>query len=477
MKKYFLFLVLAIVVPSGIMAQNWLNRIANDYRQRSQQRTTQRNYNQRSYQNSRRNDRQVEAYQQGRESQQRNNYQQQNFNTERVSSSNNVSSSNINNQLQGNDKVVTLVTSGSGSTKEEATRNALRNAIEQTFGTFVSSNTEVLNDELIKDEIISVTSGNIEKYSLISSDNTIEGKTTVIVKAIVSIGKLVQYAQSKGTSVELAGATFAMNMKIRKMETNNEYQALLMLRKQMCQIAKKGIYDYNVTTEEPSLKNYYCRYPGNMSDSQIKQYNNSYKVEIRIDYIPNNNAKALIECIIRTLKGIAIPLSEVESYKKAGLPVYKVSDDIYLRNNPFTADSKRLMPFELLMLIKTLAACSFNLTDNLGNNIFPVMDNEQQDSYTIAKELNHTFSVRDKHIPELIGGHAFGIFRNNYNTDSRQYWYQSLYLETANFHILFLLHYTENELSNLSTINVSYNRSLMESFINKYENDGFRLSN
>lgn len=469
MKKYLFILILALVVPSGIMAQGWLDRMVNDYRQRNHQRITPRRNNQRD-------ERRERIYPQRRETQQHNSNQLRNNYAERVEPANSVSPSDINNPLQGNDKVVTLVVNGTGQSKEEAIRNALRSAIEQTFGTFVSANTEVLNDELIKDEIISVTSGNIENYSLISSENTIDGKTIVVVKAIVSIGKLVQFAQSKGASVELAGATFAMNMKIRKMETNNEYQALFMLRKQMCHIAKKGIYDYKVTTEEPSL-NYYCRYPGNMSDSQKRQYNNSYKVSIRIDFIPNNNAKALIECIIRTLKGISIPLSEVESYKKAGLPVYKVSDNIYLRNNPFSADSKRLMPFELLKLIKTLAACSFNLTDNLGNKIFPVMDNEQQDSYIIAKELNHIFSVRDKHIPELIGSHAFGIFRNNFNTDSRQYWHQPLYLETAKFHILFLLHYTENELSNLSTIDVTYNRSLMDSFINKFENDGFQLSN
>lgn len=455
MKKFITILLIAMI-PFGISAQSWLYRAAEKHRQNSRRIVPRNN-------------------QQTRQDIQRYEQQERRRVNDEDSRTATIVRSDANNTTQGNDKMVSLVVSGTGSTKEEATKNALRSAIEQTFGTFVSANTEVLNDDLIKDEIISVTSGNIENYSIISSDNTFDGKTTVIVKATVSIGKLVQYAQSKGASVELAGATFAMNMKIRKMETSNEYQVLLMLRKQMCQIAKQGIYDYKVTIEDPSL-NYYCRYPANMPESQIRQYNNSYKVEIRIDYIPNKNAEALVECIYRTLKGISIPLSEVESYKKAGLPVYKLSDVVYLRNNPFSANSKRLMPFELLKLIKTLAACSFNLTDNMGNNILPVIDNEQQDSYIIAKELNHTFSVRDKHIPELIGGHAFGQFRNNFNTDSKQYWYNPLDIKKAYFHILFLLHYTEDELSNLSKINVTYNRSLMNLFIDKFENDGYRLS-
>ena len=50
---------------------------------------------------------------------------------------------------------ITLVTSGTGDTKEEAVKNALRSALEQTYGAFVSSNSQVVNDELVKDEIVS----------------------------------------------------------------------------------------------------------------------------------------------------------------------------------------------------------------------------------------------------------------------------------------------------------------------------------
>ncbi|MDO4827529.1 MAG: hypothetical protein Q4B16_08290, partial [Bacteroidia bacterium] len=63
---------------------------------------------------------------------------------------------------------VTLVVTGEGSTKEDATDNALRSAIEQAFGVFVSANTEILNDELVKDEIATVSSGNIRTFQELS---------------------------------------------------------------------------------------------------------------------------------------------------------------------------------------------------------------------------------------------------------------------------------------------------------------------
>ena len=51
--------------------------------------------------------------------------------------------------LQAQPNEVSLVVTGEGATKEEATNNALRSAIEQAFGVFVSANTEILNDEIV----------------------------------------------------------------------------------------------------------------------------------------------------------------------------------------------------------------------------------------------------------------------------------------------------------------------------------------
>ena len=52
----------------------------------------------------------------------------------------------LNLSAQGVDDV-TLVVSGDGETKEDATHVALRSAVEQAYGVFVSANTEIVNDE------------------------------------------------------------------------------------------------------------------------------------------------------------------------------------------------------------------------------------------------------------------------------------------------------------------------------------------
>ena len=135
--------------------------------------------------------------------------------------------------LSAQDNTIRLTVSGEGATKEEATANALRSAIEQAFGTFVSANTQILNDDIVKDEIATISSGNIQEYSELGCITMPDGSKSVSLSATVSIGNLISYSKSKGSSAEFAGAVFAMNMKMRKLNAENEKKAVEHLRKQI----------------------------------------------------------------------------------------------------------------------------------------------------------------------------------------------------------------------------------------------------
>lgn len=153
-----------------------------------------------------------------------------------------------------------LVVSGEGSTKDEATKVALRSAIEQTFETFVSSNTAILNDNLVKDEVITVSSGNIKNFKYLS-ENQKDGKWYVSIQTIVSVGKLTSYVQQKGGTTELAGATFAMDIKMKKLYKQNEETALKHLMEEL-KIFVPQMFDYSIEASSPkssyNSKNTYC---------------------------------------------------------------------------------------------------------------------------------------------------------------------------------------------------------------------------
>lgn len=168
-------------------------------------------------------------------------------------------SSNVNGSnavIPNPNDVVRLVVSADGANKEEATKNALRSAIEQAYGTFVSANTTLLNNELVKDEIVTLSSGNIQSYKEVASALLPNGQTTVTLDAVVCISKLVNYAKSKGTSTEFAGATFAMNMKIKELNKKNEIIALDNLVKQFGMMLPAA-FERKLEIESPKLPRLY----------------------------------------------------------------------------------------------------------------------------------------------------------------------------------------------------------------------------
>lgn len=377
MKKNLTILIAGLLLSLNLPAQgflNTLNKAINGLGQRGQQMNNQRNNNQRTYQNYQRNDSQERLYQQRRETQQRSNYQRKNNDTEIVEPSNSVNLSNVSNQAQENDKVVTLVTSGTGNTKEEAIRNALRSAIEQAFGTFVSANTEVLNDDLIKDEVTTVSTGNIRSYKELSVNQS-NGTYDVSVQAIVSIDQLTNYAKSKGFQVELAGAEFVMNMKMRELNKQNELAAIDHLQKKLQAIAQNGLFTYELEKNEPVLIN-----------------NSQYGVKLKLVLKGNANTKAFYDEIYKTIGALNLTKSEAKEYDRIGLDYYvydkqlkrnkddsrifeRWGNDVYaLRNNypklyecvghDVQTEISWLMP---ILIEKAL---NFVIHDNLGNEFY-----------------------------------------------------------------------------------------------------------
>jgi hypothetical protein len=208
----------------------------------------------------------------------------------------------------GDNKTVTLITSGQGKTQDEAKQNALRNAIEQAFGAFISSHTEVVNDNLVRDEIISVSNGNIQKYEIISEsalpDNM--GYTTTL-KTIVSISKLTSFCESKGMNIEIKGSLFAFNVIQKELSASNEEKALQELVLMAKNIAPK-VFDYILSTNDP-----------------ISNNNGSYTLPLKVTIKVNNNWGILHNTISEVLNNLSIKDSELDDCKKLNIITYQKS--------------------------------------------------------------------------------------------------------------------------------------------------------
>jgi hypothetical protein len=217
------------------------------------------------------------------------------------------------------DKTVSLTVTGTGKTLEQAKTNALRSAIEQAFGAFISSKTEILNDNLVKDEIVSIASGNVQKYDVVSQVELPNTGYAITLSATVSLDKLTSFAESKGVVVEYKGGMFGLKIKLQKLNEEAEIVAIKNLTSTCFDILSISI-DFELNVSEPKV-----------SDND----KNIYLVDFIINTKSNNNYENFINYFKQTLSKISLTTNEKDEYLKLNKQIYKLKVDdttIYLRN-------------------------------------------------------------------------------------------------------------------------------------------------
>jgi hypothetical protein len=202
---------------------------------------------------------------------------------------------------QEKDKTVTLTVSGSGKTQDEAKQSALRSAIEQAFGAFISSKTEILNDKVIADQISSVASGNIQSFDILNAAQLPDGSWGVTLKALVSVSKLASFVEAKGFSVEIKGGLFAMNIKQQILNEEGEVKAIAemvgLLHEPM-----QTAFDYEIKSSEPKAA------------GLLGMGNDNWTIDIEVKAIANKNMNFCAEYFIKTLENLSMTKEETANY-------------------------------------------------------------------------------------------------------------------------------------------------------------------
>lgn len=220
--------------------------------------------------------------------------------------------------LSQENKNVTIVVSGSGNTHDLAIQNALRSAISQSFGTFISTKTEILNDELISDQITSISNGNINSYSILNESQLPDGRWTVTLKAIVSIEKLTSFVESKGVVSEIKGSLFSFNIKQNILNEEAEKKIIFDLISLVHTVLQKS-FDYEIK----------CGSPKSVDNS-----NSNFVLPIEISVMANSNIEFCENLFIKTLTSISLSKEEVKNYQslnKKVYPIYYKSKTFFLR--------------------------------------------------------------------------------------------------------------------------------------------------
>ena len=314
-------------------------------------------------------------------------------------------------------KTVTLTVSGQGKTQDEAKQNALRNAIEQAFGVFISSNTEILNDELVKDEIVSIANGNIEKFKVISEVEVPEVGHATTLKATVSITKLTSFVESKGVEIEFKGSLFGANLRQQRINENAELQAIINLCEVSNQILSKSI-DYSIEVDEPVKANSMRGFTPQQDD---------YQILFTIKLSPNKNFDQFVNYFYSGMKAISMPVPEQENYIKLNKDIYYLTvnnDENYFFRNPstvialqnlFLKSNQYLHNYKVVSNLDTITVntCCYDYNSSLGSqNMHGEVDSKP--------EIWHLNSDSSAYSPDGSDNYNSGYPQFNFVHESRK---------------------------------------------------------
>ncbi len=207
------------------------------------------------------------------------------------------------------DKTVSLVVTGQGKTLDEAKQSALRLAIEQAFGAFISSKTEILNDQVIADQIASVSNGNIQSFSILNESQLPDGRWGVTLKALVSVSKLTSFVESKGIAIEIKGGLFALNIKQQLLNEQGEIKAVADMVGLLHE-AMQTSFDYVIKSSDPKSL-----------DAESK----NWEIPIVVTATCNKNIDFCANYFKKTIAALSLAPNEVETYKTLSKQVYPVT--------------------------------------------------------------------------------------------------------------------------------------------------------
>ena len=214
----------------------------------------------------------------------------------------------INTYAQDVNKTVIITASGSGKTLEGAKQAALRSATEQAFGAFISSKTEMFNDQVVADQMSSVSSGNIKSFSILNESQLPDGSWGVTLKALVSVDKLTSFVEAKGIAIEIKGGMFALNIKQQSLNELGEVKAvseMVGLLHEPMQIS----FDYVIKSSDPK---------------SLDAENKNWEIPLMVTATTNKNIDFCANYCIKTLSALSLSSEEVTSYISLNKAVFPV---------------------------------------------------------------------------------------------------------------------------------------------------------
>ena len=204
---------------------------------------------------------------------------------------------------------ITMSSNGIGNTEENAVKNAIISSMNQVFGMFYSSNTNISNDSLKWEDFTTINRGNLKELKIKSTDKISENKWFASINITISLDKIEKYYENIGQTLQYEGSLFSLNIQIMELNDFNETKSIC----NMLEIANDislNLFDYEFSNSEPI---------------SIDEISEKWLINFKVKATLNDNILTFRNVILRTLDGLALTQSEIDNYLSLGKKTYLVS--------------------------------------------------------------------------------------------------------------------------------------------------------
>ena len=245
---------------------------------------------------------------------------------------------------------INITTTGTGISKNDAINDALRNALEQTYGGFISSKTNITNDELLDDEVVAITSGEIHDYELVSETKIEPGYAVTIVAKISQTGLNNFVTQSGGDAIIFDANVFSTKIKLQRLNETAELKSINNILEILEEIYNRSI-EFEFTSSNP----------------KINENNGKWRVDFTVSTKYNENILSFINYFSSSLEKIAMTKSQKAEYDDLGKSTYPilVNNEFYYFRNESSYNSIHNFLDRLLVKFS-----QFKITMNNGDYIY-----------------------------------------------------------------------------------------------------------
>ena len=218
-----------------------------------------------------------------------------------------------------NNQIETVVAFGTGANQTDALYNAKLNAMDQIFGTFISTKTVISNDSIVMNNVISITNGQITNYEILKTDKT-ENGYIITIKVTTNLQNLVAFCKSIGVDSYIQGIMFSDILATKLKNKENEIKVL----NSFLETFKKEIptlFDYSISTSDP-----------------IKASNSdNFLIKIDCEFVLNKNYNSILNVLIDLINQIGIKEIELPDSIPLSTPTSKAVGRMSARNNTWSS--------------------------------------------------------------------------------------------------------------------------------------------